>query len=199
MITLIHENEIASRIVSDGTMQELILKPDEMIVLQPGEQIEAGDQPLRIRFGLIDFTIDENGSPQQQLLDCIAQYLHHAAPTHWQISVAKHVRQLAELLSDTPLVTVIPKNLSWKRTARGRQHAVHEVDILVVGLLDTDSTVAMIDQWAELFLDGGGSLNCATCMDAATIDQAEAGYDTDALTNTPSAFVGGLRLTFWEL
>jgi len=180
-------------------MEELILKPEESIILQPGERIGAGEQPLRIRFGLIEFASHNNGSTQHQLLASVAQCLRHAAPTHWQISIAAHVRQLSELLTDVPNVVVVPKDLSWKRTAKGRQYTAHEVDVLVVGLLDTDSTVAMIDQWAELFLDGGGEIEMATCMNADTIDQAEAGYDTDALTNTPSTFFGGLRLTFWEV
>jgi hypothetical protein len=32
-------------------MEELILRPNEEYVLQPGERLEAVDQPLRIRFG----------------------------------------------------------------------------------------------------------------------------------------------------
>ena len=35
-------------------MQELILKPDESFVLQPGEMIGAGSEPLRIRVGLVN-------------------------------------------------------------------------------------------------------------------------------------------------
>jgi len=48
-----------------------------------------------------------------------------------------------------------------------------------------------------LFLDGGGPLDFAPCMDAVTLDEASAGYSVEALTNTPSMFIGGLRLTFW--
>jgi len=35
-------------------MEELILKPEESIILQPGERIGAGEQPLRIRFGRVN-------------------------------------------------------------------------------------------------------------------------------------------------
>jgi len=35
-------------------MEDLILRPNESIVLQPGELIEAGDVPLRIRFGHVN-------------------------------------------------------------------------------------------------------------------------------------------------
>ncbi|GHT12315.1 hypothetical protein FACS1894170_06970 [Planctomycetales bacterium] len=30
------------------------------------------------------------------------------------------------------------------------------------------------------------------------LDEAESGYSIDELTNTPSRFYGGLKLTFWE-
>jgi hypothetical protein len=179
-------------------MDELILQPDESLILQPGEGIGAGDEPLRIRVGLVEFA-SAGGSVQQQLLDSVAQCLRLAVPSGWQIRVEKHLRHLVDQLTSTPLVVIVPKDLSWNRTAKGRQHAVHEIDIVVAGFLDTDSTVALIDQWAEIFLDGGGSLDRADCMHAVTIDGAEAGFDADALTNTPSAFFGGLRLTFWSL
>jgi len=179
-------------------MQELIVQPEESIVLPPGESLRAGDEPLRIRFGLVSFASD-NGSVQQQLLDSVARCMRLAVPAGWQIRVEKHLRQFVEQLTDTPLVVIFPKDLSWRRIAKGRQHAVHDIDIVVAGLLDTDSTVALIDQWAEMFLDGGGSIDRADCMNAVTIDGAEAGYSTEFLTNTPSAFVGGLRLTFWSL
>jgi len=44
-------------------MQELILKPDEAIILAPGELIGAGDVPLRIRFGYAN--ADPNTSANQ--------------------------------------------------------------------------------------------------------------------------------------
>ena len=179
-------------------MQELILQPEDSIVLAPGESLGAGDEPLHIRVGLVEFA-SEGGSSQQQLLDSVAKCLWLAVPTGWQIRVVKHIRQPVEGLTDAPLIIVVPHDLSWKRTAKGRQHAVHEIDILVTGLLDTDSTVALIDQWAEMFLDGAGSLDRADCTNAETIDGAEAGYSEEQLTNTPSTFFGGLRLTFWSV
>jgi hypothetical protein len=50
-----------------------------------------------------------------------------------------------------------------------------------------------------LFLDGGGPLDCAACMNVAMLEEAEAGYSIEALTQTPSIFLGGLKLTFWEI
>ena len=180
-------------------MQELILQPETSMVLEPGESLGAGDEPLHIRVGLVEFASTEGGSSQQQLLNSVAECLQHAVPTGWQIRVVKHIRQPVEGLTDAPLIIVVPHDLSWKRTAKGRQHAVHEIDTLVTGLLDTDSTVALIDQWVEMFLDGAGSLDRADCVDAATIDGAEAGFSEEQLTNTPSVFFGGLRLTFWSV
>jgi len=179
-------------------MQELILHPNTSIVLPPGESLGAGEEPLHIRVGLVEFASGD-GSVQQQLLDSVAQCMRLAVPAGWQIKVVKHLRQPVEGLTDAPLILILPKDLSWKRTAKGRQHAVHEIDLLVTGLLDTDSTIALIDQWAEMFLDGAGSLDHADCIDAATIDGADAGYSEEQLTNTPSTFVGGLRLTFWSV
>ena len=177
-------------------MEELILKPEEGVVLQPWEQIGAGSEPLWIRFGVLDFAVEE-GSTQQKLLQCIAQYLQHAAPTGWQIESVKHLRQLAELVGDARVV-IVPHALSRQRTAKGRQYAEHQIDVIVTGKLDTDSTVDLLDQWMELFLDGGGPLDCATCMNADTLDESSPGYSIEDLIQTPSMFFGGLRLTFWE-
>lgn len=179
-------------------MDELILQPNESIVLQPGELTGAGSEPLRIRVGLVNFAADDEGSSQHKLQTAVAQCLRLAAPSDWRIETVKHFKQLAELLGE-PLVAILPHKLEWKRTAKGRQYALHEIDIIVVGQLDTDSTVALLDQWAELFLDGGGEIDMATCMNAETLDGAEPGYDPDELTKTPSTFFGGLRLTFWEM
>ena len=176
-------------------MQELILKPEEGIILQPGERIEAGSEPLWIRFGLVNFAA-EDGSAQHQLLESIAQVLKHAAPSDWQIEPVRHIRHLAELVGGAR-VTIIPNSLTRKRTAKKLQYAEHQIDIIVIGKLDTDSTVVLLDRWIELFLDGGGPLDYAPCMDAVTLDESSAGYSIEALTQTPSMFFGGLRLTFW--
>jgi hypothetical protein len=177
-------------------MQELILKPKEGIILQLGERIEAVDEPLWIRFGLIDFAVEE-GSAQHQLLNCIAHAMKHAVPTGWKIEAVRHHRHLAELIDDAH-VLIIPHAFTRKRTAKRRQYAEHQIDIIVCGKLDTDSTVARVDRWMEMFLDGGGPLDCATCMNAETLDVASAGYSVEALIQTPSIFFGGLRLTLWE-
>jgi hypothetical protein len=179
-------------------MDELIVQPNESIVLRPGEMLGAGAEPLRIRVGLVEFAANDGGSSQNQILTAVAQCLRSAAPTNWRIETVTHYRQLAELLGE-PLVAVLPHKLEWKRTAKGRKYTLHEIDMIVVGSLDTDSTVNLLDQWAELFLDGGGSIEAATCMNADTLDNAEPGYDPDELTKTPSTFFGGLRLTFWEM
>jgi len=177
-------------------MQELILKPEEGIILAPGERIEAGGEPLWIRFGLVNFAVD-GGSDQHQLLASIAQVLKHAAPSGWQIEAVTHIRHLAELVGDAR-VTVIPHSLVRKRTAKRLQYAEHQIDIIVVGKIDTDSTVALLDRWLELFLDRGGPLDIAKCMNAETLDESSAGYSVEELTKTPSMFFGGIRLTFWK-
>ena len=95
-------------------------------------------------------------------------------------------------------VAIFPTRREPKRTARRAQCTEHDIDIVVTGRLDTDSTVAIIERWEALFLDGGGPLEHA-CMETTMLDGSEAGYNLEALTQTPSMFFGGLRLTFWEL
>ena len=46
-------------------MQELILQPNQSLVLSPGEGIGAGDEPLRIRYGEVN-TADPNASANHE-------------------------------------------------------------------------------------------------------------------------------------
>ena len=183
---------------ADTPHEELILQPEQKIILSSGEQLAAGNQPLWIRYGLIDFSV-KDGSTQQQIQNAVARHMKYAAPTNWRIETVKHARQQAQH-TEGALVLIVPSALTWKRTSRGKPYVEHQIDIIVLGKgkIDTDNTVALIDRWAKLFLVGGGLLEKATCMNADTFEQAPAGYSLNALTDTPSMFIGGLRLTFWE-
>ena len=181
--------------VEEPAIRKLRLTPGETIILTPGEMMTPASEPMMITFGMPDFNATGR-SAQEQILASIVKCLLCAIPAAWQIEVVKHFRKFAEQI-DKPIVRVIPQEITWKRTAKGRQYREHVVDILLLGKLETDSTVQLLDQWAELFLDGGGPLEHA-CMNVTTLDIAEAGYSVEALTNTPSLYIGGLQLTFWE-
>jgi hypothetical protein len=139
-------------------------------------------------------------SLQLLLSQSIENVLKDAVPDGWTVQAGKHFRLLVDSVDnrEKPFVAIIPSRIAWKRTARGRLHTEHEINLIVTGReLDVDATVKLIDSWARLFLDEGGPVDDFPCMEAVTLDEAEAGYDIDELTKTPSQFFGGLKLTFW--
>ncbi|GHT30660.1 hypothetical protein FACS1894214_0930 [Planctomycetales bacterium] len=173
----------------------IILTPDESLVINPGEELKpSGDEPLRITFGLLHFPLS-GGGQQEQVLNAVKEYLRYAVPNGWTVETAKHLRINAE--NTAVLVQIVPNKIVWKRSAKGRQYTEHEINVVLTGMLETDFAVALLNEWAKLFLDGGGPFDDIPCMGAETLLEAEAGYDADALTDTPSRYYGGLRLTFW--
>ena len=187
---------VQADISTHTAIRRLQLQPGEELRLLPGEQLLPHSEPFVICFGQPDFSASGK-SEQERITASIVRCLRCAIPSNWHVEGVKFFRRMAERIN-TPIVSVIPARIEWKRTAKCRQYREHTVDIVVTGQLDADHAIHIIDQWAELFLDGGGPLEHA-CMSAETLDIAEAGYSIDALSGTPSAFVGGLQLTFWEL
>ncbi|MCL2745398.1 MAG: hypothetical protein FWE67_16280 [Planctomycetaceae bacterium] len=177
-------------------MEEIIvLTPEESLLIMPGEELKpGGDIPLRIMFGLVKFPLNGD-SAQEEILNAVSEYLRYAVPVGWNVISAKHLRIEAE--NTEPLVQVVPGTISWQRTTKAKQKTVHAINVVVSGFIETDFAVALLGKWAELFLDSGGPFDDFPCMGAETITEAEAGFDVDALTDTPSRYYGGLRLTFW--
>jgi hypothetical protein len=54
-------------------MEELIITPNESIVLDPGEGILAGDSPLRIRFGTPNFGANSFSNSEEMLWKSMRQ------------------------------------------------------------------------------------------------------------------------------
>ena len=172
-------NRIESNIpeyIERPAIRKLQLTPGETMLLAPGEKITALSEPIKICFGMPDFTAAGRSS-QEQLLSSVVKCLLCAIPSAWRIEAVKYNRRHAEQI-DQPIVNVIANAIAWKRTSKGRQYREHVIDVLLIGRLETERTVWLLDQWAELFLDGGGPLEHA-CMSATPFDIAEAGYSVE--------------------
>ena len=78
-------------------MQELILRPNESIVLAPGDKIGAGEEPLRIRFGLVNEGTNEFKKKEVIL---------------WEASKRMHGNQTAIYRrgEESRLIAVVPEN-----------------------------------------------------------------------------------------
>ena len=137
---------------------------------------------------------------QQLLLASTAQLLRDLLPSaytiEWYIESIRRFRKIAE--GEGTVVLVMPKKLEWTRQSKGTIITIHEIDIAMTGDIDVEAAVDILGDWAHYFLEDAGPLEDFPCMAAATLNGAEAGFDPDELTNTPSKFFGGLRLTFWE-
>ena len=192
-----NRQDIVSSVIEEPfIIGKILLTPGESIRLAIGEKVTPSNEPIKICFGEPDFTASGRSS-QEQILASIVKCLSCAIPSAWKIEVVPFEKHRVEQI-DQPFINIIAKSIEWKRSAKGRQYREHLIDVLLIGKLETNSTVWLLDQWAELFLDAGGPLEHA-CMRVAPLDIAEAGYSVEALTDTPSTYVGGLQLTFWEL
>jgi len=149
---------------------------------------------MAVPFGLLHFPFTTEGQ-QEQILNAVKEYLQYAVPDGWQVITAKHLRINVENIET--LVQIVPNRIAWRRSAKGQQRAEHEINVILTGRIETDFAVSLLGEWARLFLDSGGPFDDIPCMGAETLTEAEAGYDADALTDTPRRYYGGLRLTFW--
>jgi hypothetical protein len=107
-------------------------------------------------------------------------------------------------------IFVVPVETQWVRTSRGHVRRELTVDIIFVAKTDdvnVDDMDGVLNKIATGFLnnaidesdaDVGGIFEGYTCMGVTTLNQAGAGFILETLTKTPSIYLGGLRVTFWN-
>jgi hypothetical protein len=139
-------------------------------------------------------------SQQQQILNALADYLPTVIPIYWEVVPVRDLRMLSENLDN--VVLIMPRGISWARPTKGRVSARHIVNLVFIRRIggDVDQTIDLIDALARRLLlnePTDGPLDEFPCMEAETIDGADAGFDMDELTKSPATFYGGLQLTFW--
>ena len=140
-------------------------------------------------------------SKQQKILDAVAAHIRAVVPNEWEVVAGCSLRLLSENVGN--IVVVAPDGIEWKRTAKGRVFAEHRINVVFRRRIDAeafDECLMMLDTLARWYLlsDADFPFDEFPCMGAETIDGAEAGFDPDELTGTPTTFHGGLRLTFWS-
>jgi hypothetical protein len=126
------------------------------------------------------------------------------------ITILLNADLLAENIKGNRLIFVMPVKTMWTRTSRGhvrRELTINvifieknvQIDLKVMDrLLDTTANNFLNNEIDEDDADYGGVFNGYSCIGAETIDNASLGFILETFIETPSIYIGGLKLTFWQ-
>lgn len=96
-------------------------------------------------------------------------------------------------------VMIVPHRIGWTRLNRSRVKSEHRIDVILYGRIEEEEKTGLFEEELErlaAWLLLAYRIQNTPCVGVETIDGAEAGYDRDAINETPMCFFGGIRATF---
>jgi hypothetical protein len=126
------------------------------------------------------------------------------------VTILLNADLLAENIKSDRMILLMPVKTVWTRT--GKRHVRRELTVNVIfvakninidlavmdRLLHTIASDFLNNEIDEDDADYGGVFDGYSCFTAETVDNAYLGFVLEAFIETPSVYIGGLKLTFWS-